>query len=389
MTNTTQKSYIIWGIRLVVALLFIFSGLIKANDPIGFSYKLVEYFEVLNLSFLNNFSVAIAILICSLEVILGALLFLGFWRKQVTWGLLLLIIFFTFLTFYSAFFEVVTSCGCFGDAIPLTPWQSFTKDCILLLLICILFYFKDQINPLIEDHYTQSILTTAIIVISIGFGVYTYNFLPIIDFLPYKKGNNLPSLMTVPEGESLDEYETIYSLENKETKETKNVSDKVYLKDEIWKDESWEVVGEPKTRLIKEGYKVPISDLIINDVDGVDHTDEIIENPDYNLIIVAYDLHKVNYDGLQKLNELAKSVVEDYRVRTVLLTSSSNTVVEEVTANMDLFAEVFYVDAIPLKSMVRANPGLILLKNGIVINKWHFHILPSADKLADKYFTKE
>lgn len=386
MKSTSKKSfYIIWGIRLIVSILFIFSGLIKANDPIGFSYKLVEYFDVFKLNFLNDYSVAIAIAICSLEIILGALLLFGFWSKKTIWGLLLLIIFFTFLTFYSAFFEVVTSCGCFGDAIPLTPWQSFTKDCILLILIAILFYYKEQIKPLIKDFYTQSILTTCVIVVSIGFGVYTYNFLPIIDFLPYKSGNNLPSLMTIPEGESIDEYETIYVLKNKETNETKKVGDKEYLQAEIWKDQSWEIVGDPETRLIKKGYQVPISDLIISDINGVDHTNEIIENPEYNLIIVAYDINSANPDGLKKLNNLAQSAAEEYRIRTVILTASTMQAVEKATNGLDLFSEIFFVDAIPLKSMVRSNPGLMLLKNGTVIKKWHFHILPSIQKLADKY----
>lgn len=388
MNSTSKKTfYIIWVVRLIVSILFIFSGLIKANDPIGFSYKLVEYFGVFKLSLLNDYSVAIAIAICSLEIILGALLLFGFWSKKTTWGLLLLIVFFTFLTFYSAFFEVVTSCGCFGDAIPLTPWQSFTKDCILLLLIGILFYYKGQIKPIIKDFYTQSILTCCIVVISIGFGVYTFNFLPIIDFLPYKVGNHLPSLMTVPEGETLDEYETIYVLKNKETNETKKVGDKEYLRDEIWKDQSWEIIGDPETRLIKKGYQIPISDLIISDINGIDHTNEIIENPDYSLIIVAYDINSTNLDGLRKLNELAQSAAEDYRIRTVLLTASSMQAVEEATSGLELFSEVFFVDAIPLKSMVRSNPGLMLLKNGTVINKWNFHILPSVQKLADKYIT--
>src|SRR5690606_14590131 len=309
--------YLIWGIRLFVALLFIFSGLIKANDPIGFGYKLIEYFDVFGLHFLNNLSVVIAIVICSLEIILGALLLLGFWSRKVIWGLLLLIVFFNFLTFYSAFFEVVTSCGCFGDAIPLSPWESFIKDCILLVLIGVLFYFKDAITPLIPEQYIQNILTAAIVVISIGFGVYTYNFMPIIDFLPYKNGNHIPSLMTVPEGELLPQYETIYHLENKDTQETKKITDKEYLESEIWKDERWKIVGDPETKLVKAGYTVPIADLVISDADGMDRTDEIVENPDYNLIIVAYNLDETNISGLEQLNELALSS-EEYRVRTVL-----------------------------------------------------------------------
>src|SRR5690554_6117978 len=186
--------------RILTGIVFVFSGLIKANDPVGFSYKLQEYFHVLGLQFLNDSAVIIAVLICSLEVLLGGLLLLGFWRKWVAWGLLLLILFFTFLTFYSAFFEVVTSCGCFGDAIPLTPWQSFGKDLVLLALILVIFFNRDAIRPVISGKGAQTVLTVVLIIVSVGIGIYTVNYLPFIDFLPYKKGNNLPALMTLPEG---------------------------------------------------------------------------------------------------------------------------------------------------------------------------------------------
>src|SRR5690606_33661326 len=225
-------------------------------------------FLVFGMDYLNDYSTWIAIVVCAFEIILGALLLLGIAGRQVAWGLLLLILFFTFLTFYSAFFEVVTSCGCFGDAIPLTPWQSFIKDCVLLVLISFLLYNREKINPLVEDNYTRSILTACIVVVSLGLGVYTYNFLPIIDFLPYKTGNHLPSLMRVPEGESLDAYETIYTLQDEATGETKKLTDEEYLKQEISTDESWKIIGDPQTRLVKKGYQVPISDLIINDLDG-------------------------------------------------------------------------------------------------------------------------
>lgn len=143
--------------RAIVGLLFIFSGLIKANDPLGFGYKLQEYFEVFHISFLNDYAVLLAILLCTLEIVLGALLLLGFWSSKVAWGLLIIIIFFTFLTFYSAFFEVVTSCGCFGDAIPLTPWQSFSKDVILLILILQLFLRRTKILPVIAGKKSSAI----------------------------------------------------------------------------------------------------------------------------------------------------------------------------------------------------------------------------------------
>ena len=172
--------------RFFVGALFIFSGLIKANDPLGFGYKLQEYFEVFHLNFLSPAATGIAILLCTLEIVLGALLILGFWSKKVAWGLLLLIIFFTLLTFISAAFKVVTSCGCFGDAIPLTPWQSFTKDLILLVLILIIFINKKAIEPLVKKASSQRNLAVAVTILSLGFGLYTYNVLPVIDFLPYR-----------------------------------------------------------------------------------------------------------------------------------------------------------------------------------------------------------
>src|ERR1700744_3164400 len=139
---------LIWFCRIFVGLLFIFSGLIKINDPLGFFFKLEEYFDVFHITFLSPLSVWIAILLCSLEIILGFALLIGVRAKQVAWGLLLLIIFFAFLTFYSAAFKVVQTCGCFGDAIPLTPWQSFSKDLVLLSLIVVLFINRENIRPL-------------------------------------------------------------------------------------------------------------------------------------------------------------------------------------------------------------------------------------------------
>lgn len=387
MNQTSFHSPIsVWVARIFTGALFIFSGLIKANDPIGFAYKLEEYFQVFQMSFLNDISVYIAIIICSIEIILGAFLILGLWRRKVVWGLLLLIIFFTFLTFYSAFFEVVSSCGCFGDAIPLTPWESFIKDLILFALIIFLFVNRKKITPLITDAYTRNIVSAVLVIISIAVGVYTYNFLPVLDFLPYKKGNNLPELMHIPEGAKLDEYETIYELKNKTTGEEKSLTDKEYLKTEIWKDEDWEIIGDPKTRILSKGYEAPIGDLIINDENGFEYTDQIIDNPEYNFIIVAYDLNKTNESALQKLNDLASKLTEEYQTRTVILTSSAYEKTAKLSEELNLTQEFLFADAIPLKSMVRTNPGLLLMKNGTVIDKWSYHLVPSFERLSKKYF---
>ncbi len=157
---------------------------------------------------------------------------------------------------------------------------------------------------------------------------------------------------------------------------------------EVWKDENWEVIGSPSKKLIKKGYDVKIKDLMITDASGTDYTKEIVENPYYNLVVVAYNLNETNEDAIAEANALALNAAEQFNIRTVLLTSNSAKDAEQFSKRMKLFMEVFYADAVPLKSMVRANPGVLLLKNGVIVNKWHYHSLPSFDNFTEKYFTK-
>lgn len=374
--------------RIFVGILFIFSGLIKANDTLGFGYKLEEYFDVFHLSFFSPYATLIAGFLCVLEIVLGALLLLGFWSKKVATGLLGIIVFFTFLTFVSAYFQVVTSCGCFGDAIPLTPWQSFSKDLVLLVLIVYIFIQRNKILPVTADAGRQQVICIAVTAISVIFPVYTYSYLPVIDFLPYKVGANLPQLMSIPAGAAPDEFLIMYKLKNKATGEKKEMSDKDYLKSGIWKDNNWEIVGEPDQKLIKKGYEPKIKDLVISDASGTNYTKELIENPYYNLVIVAYNLRDTNEDAVAKLNALTLNASEQFNVRTVFLTSNSAQDAAAFSKKMKLMSEVFYADGVPLKSMVRANPGVILLKGGVVINKWSFRAMPSFDQLAERYFSK-
>lgn len=386
----TKTNYLLGFCRIFTGLLFIFSGFIKANDPTGFGYKLQEYFEVFHLTAFNEYATAIAVVICGFEILLGALLLLGVYANTVAWGLLLLILFFTFLTFYSAFFEVVTSCGCFGDAIPLTPWQSFSKDLVLLALILVIFFNRKQLRSIIKGSGNQFVATVITAIISLGIGIYTVNYLPFIDFLPYKVGNNLPSLMVLPEGKQGDLFEQIYTMKNKKTGETKKVNDKVYMADKLWEDESWEIIGEPESKLVKKGYDIPIPDLLITDADGADHTQEIIANPYYNLVIVAKDLSSTNIDAIQKINQAAIQLTKDYNgLRVVLLTASASKDAQYLSDKMQLIAEIFYADLIPLKSMVRANPGVLLLKGGNVVGKWHYNNFPDAKTIEDKFLSKD
>lgn len=382
-----MKNGLIWFCRIAVGLLFIFSGLIKINDPLGFSYKLEEYFEVFHITFLNGFAVGIAIILCALEIILGFALLIGVRAKQVAWGLLLLIIFFSFLTFYSAYFKVVQTCGCFGDAIPLTPWQSFSKDLILLLLILVLFKNRNAIKPLFNAKTSDQLLATSV-VIALGLGVYTYSSLPVIDFLPYKIGNNILEEMKTPPGAKPDEYELTYSLQNKKTSATKTMTDKEYLKTGIWKDNNWVIVGNPESKLVKKGFTPKITDLVIQDAQGNNYTQELFSSPYYQLYIVAYNLKATNKKAINRINALAANLIQNYNVRTIFLTSNSPTDAAAFAKEHRLISEIFYADGVPLKSMVRANPGLILVKNGTVINKWHYHNMPKYDTLVKDYLAK-
>ncbi|MBS1526906.1 MAG: DoxX family protein [Bacteroidetes bacterium] len=376
---------VVWICRILVGLLFIFSGLIKINDPLGFSYKLDEYFDVFHIGFLSDFSLSLAIILCTLEVVLGFGILIGVRPVKVAWGLLLLIIFFGFLTFYSAWFKVVQTCGCFGDAIPLTPWQSFSKDMVLLALVLVIFVNRQTIKPIFSPKMGDRLLVGSV-VIALAIGLYTYNFLPVIDFLPYKVGANIPSEMKAPPGSKPDEFEIMYHLKNKKTGEEKDMNDKDYIKSNIWKDNNWVVVGTPESTLLKKGYDIPIKDLVIQDAQGNNYTNELLANPFNNLVIVAYDLNKTNTQALGRLNALAINLAQNFNTRTVLLTSAPAEDAEAFSKAHRLAMEIFYADEVPLKTMVRANPGVLLLKNGTILGKWHYHNVPSYDNLVKEYF---
>lgn len=387
-TNTPQKASVwLWIARIFVGLLFVFSGLIKANDPLGFSYKLIEYFEVFHITFLNFAALGLAIFLCSLEMILGVALLIGVRGRQVAWWLLGIIIFFAFLTFYSAVFKVVQTCGCFGDAIVLTPWQSFSKDLVLLVLIIALFKNRTKIKPLFNTKTSDTLLLIAII-LSFGVSLYTYNFLPVMDFLAYKVGANIPDEMKTPPGAMPDEYEQTYNLKNSKTGATKTMTDKEYIKSNIWKDNNWAVVGNPVSRLVKKGFTPLIQDLSIQDAQKNDYTKELLSSPYYSLFIVADDLAHTDTTAIDNLNAICINLTQNFNIRTILLTSSPVPDAQAFVKQHHLISEVFFADGVPIKEMVRANPGILLIKNGTVIGKWHYHTMPVYDQLVKQYIQK-
>jgi uncharacterized membrane protein YphA (DoxX/SURF4 family) len=348
--------------RLFVGILFIISGLIKLNDPLGFSYKLDEYFgePVFNMPYFVPFSLAIALFLVILEVVLGVMLLIGYKSKWTIWSLLLLVVLFSFLTFYSAYFDVVKDCGCFGDALHLTPWQSFSKDLILLFFILILFYNQKLIKAVFSNNI-QHILVLASIALCSFMGYWVINHLPLKDFRPYAVGTNIRKSMEIPDNapKSVVEMIFIYKV---------NGVDKEFTEKDLMNLPEGAEFVDRKDKVIIQGYIPPIHDFKL-DLDGADNTDLILSK-EKALLIVAYDLDKANIGSLQKLNELHKNASsKGYYV--ALLTGSSSDVIASMKKKYGFTFDCLFCDAIALKTIERANPSLVLLNYGTIIQKIH------------------
>lgn len=350
--------------RLFVGILFIISGLIKLNDPLGFSYKLEEYFSepVFNMPFFVPFSLAIALFLVILEVVLGVMLLIGYKSKLTIWLLLILIVKFSFLTFYSAYFDVVKDCGCFGDALHLTPWQSFTKDIVLLFFILILLFNQKLIKPVFSDK-VQILLILLSIILSSFMGYWVINHLPLKDFRPYKVGTNIKKDMEIPEGapKSVVEMVFIYNV---------NGVDKEFTEKDLMSLPAGAKFVDRKDKVIVQGYLPPIHDFKL-ELDGNDQT-QLIFSKEKSLLIIAYDLEKSSPDGLQKLGKLYQDAsAKGYYV--ALVTGSSNDVIDNVKKKYGFTFDFLFCDATTLKTIERANPSLVVLHYGNVKQKVHYN----------------
>lgn len=355
-TFTTQFS------RLFVGILFIISGLIKLNDPIGFSYKLDEYFSepVFNMPFFVPYSLAIALFLVILEVVLGVMLLIGYKSKITIWSLMLMIILFTFLTFYSAYFDVVKDCGCFGDALHLTPWQSFSKDIILLVFILILFFNQKNVKPLFPNGI-QNTLVLASIVLSCLMGYWVINHLPLKDFRPYKVGTNIKTSMEIPDNapKSVTEMIFIYKVNGVDTEFTEK---------DLMSLPAGATFVDRKDKIIVQGYLPPIHDFKL-DLDGQDNT-QLILSKEKTVLIVAYDLEKANRAAMQNLGKLYKTAsAKGYYV--AMLTGSSPDVIDATKKKYGYTFDVLFCDATALKTIERANPSFMVLHYGIIKQKVH------------------
>lgn len=375
--------------RFLVGGLFIFSGFIKANDPLGFSYKLQEYFEVFKadsgLGIFESFAhiaLPLAILLCVSEMALGFMLLVGY-KRNLTLGLLFTqIAFFTFLTFYSACYNKVTTCGCFGDFLVLKPWTSFWKDVVLLMLITLLISGKEHVNELFSGLITMALSAIAI-VLSFAFPIYAYRNLPPLDFRPYAIGMNIKDNMKAGSDYKPAEYESGFIYENLKTHEQKHFDMKNYP----WQDTlNWKWVATDNI-LIHDAINPPkIVDFSISDMNGNDIKDSILNNKDYMFLLICYDLTKTedNETVHAKINDLYKLADADH-VKLIALTAGDAKQIDNYKHTHQAMYDFANADGIVLKTMVRANPGLILIKDGTIIMNWHYNNFPTYSDVKQKY----
>ncbi|MFI5149433.1 MAG: BT_3928 family protein [Bacteroidia bacterium] len=380
-------------VRVVVGITFIYSGFIKSNDPIGFAYKLEEYFEVFSQDLANSkflvsmfhwmadWSVFFAILVCVSEVALGFMLLTGLYKRLTLWLLLAQIVFFTFLTFYSACYNKVTHCGCFGDAIVLTPWQSFTKDIALCFLISILWVGERHIKPVFGS-FLGKITIVVITGISIAFPVYTWAYLPVKDYRPYAPGKNICEQMKP--GPHYKQAEFGYLYKNK-----KNGTVQAFPADKLpWKDSLTWVYDT--VQLIHPAVDEPlIVDFKITDPETQDDlTDSVLKNPDYYFLLVAYDLKHTNRKVQGRINDFVGLCDKDKK-KFMALTSAPHEEIRDFRLEVQAAYPYLNGDQTMLKTMIRSNPGLMLMKGCTVIANWPFRSFPSYNDVKAKYFNNK
>lgn len=353
--------------RLFVGILFIFSGLTKLDDPVGTAIKLKEYFEVFASSFSKVFDVfipfdqSIAVFLIVFEVMLGIALILNYRMKLTTLLLLLLSAFFTFLTFYSAYFNKVTDCGCFGDAIKLSARETFYKDVVLMLFSIFLFIRRNHFNPGRSHKTLLDGIITGFICINIFIAVYTIYHLPLIDFRPYKIGNNIPELM---KPSAPFHYRYIMEKNGKEYKFDQYPSDTTYKFKEM-------VLLNPEAQ-------PKITDYHVWNDEG-DYTQETFQGN--KLFVIMYDVNKADKTHLGEINRLAaslKGVVE-----TWILTASEKSHIDNLRRHYHLDIPYYFTDMTVLEAVIRSNPGLWLLKDGVVKGKWPYTNLPDPGEIKE------
>lgn len=369
--------------RLLVGILFIFSGLIKANDPLGLSYKMQEFFEIWNMAFLDTYALSLSVVMIAFEILAGIAVLLGWRMRLFAWLLLALILFFSFLTGYAVISGKIRECGCFGNCIPLQAMGSFIKDLILLLLIGILFIYRKEIDSKVSGKKSLWILGVTLL-ISFSIQWYTLRYLPLVDCLPFKKGANILEKMKPPIG-AVPDSSVIHFVYEKRGKTVE------YRADQLPSDlDSTYTFIKRYDKLIRKGNsEAEIKDFILLSQSGNDSTLPVLEKPGYQLMLISGSFPQINpfwNKAFIVLYTLAKS-----KNIPVFLTSSN---LPEAKAwlkanSLDNQVPFFGCDATAVKTAARADPTLYLLKKGTILGKWSYASLEMAEPVLAELPTQK
>ena len=363
--------------RTLLGLVFTFSGFVKAVDPLGTTYKIEDYLKAFGGFFTDLLVLApiAAYLLIAAEFLLGVCLLLNVQTKWTGWCTLAFMLVMTPLTLWIALSNPVSDCGCFGDALVLTNWQTFWKNIVLLALVAVLLICRKHIPATFTPMYEAGFFTLGVLLVS-GLMAWTLYHLPIMDFRPYKVGNNIPELMEVPEDAPQDEYEItfIYSKDGQEKEFT--------LENYPKGDSTWTFVDQ-KSKLIRKGYEAPIHDFEILNAEYEDITYDILESETPVTLIIMYDLEKADRSMMDKMTHIYLLCQSRLEQCYIVTGSGEETIAgfcyDYVVNHTDVYStpfshpdEVFCTcDPVTLKTIVRANPGVIVVQNGTIIDKYN------------------
>lgn len=362
-------------IRMLLGATFVFSGFVKGIDPLGSAYKFTDYFTAFGIDWAAAFSLVLSILLALAEFGIGIALLFNYRVKLFSWLCLLFMAFFLPFTLWIAIKNPVTDCGCFGDAIIISNWGTFFKNIILITFAIWVFISRNKYHNKLDIKFQNSYFLFFLLLL--GYVQYHgLNHLPIIDFRPYKIGNNITKGMEMPANASQDVFRNEFIYKNKLTGKTQKFNETNYP----WKDTiNWQYVSM-NSKLVKKGYHPPIHDFTIENSYGEDVADFYLGDKNYTLMLISSNLEKSNKKRQAVINRLAEKAKEE-GWNFICLTASTS---EDITRFQQLYNpayEFFFCDEITLKTMIRSNPGLILTKEGTILKNWHWRDIPEFGDL--------
>jgi len=365
--NEKLKKIITEVCRCLLGVVFIFSGTVKNIDPVGGALKFDDYLGAFHLSSLKAISLFASINLSGLEFLLGLCLLVAVYRRLTTICLLLFMSFMTLLTLYLAIFNPVHDCGCFGDAFILTNWQTFFKNILILLPATIVtFLFYKKMTPL-YSYRAYWFVPLFGYIFMLGFSYYNYYNLPVKDFRPYSVGSNIPQKMSIPEDAPLDEIEFIYAKDGKQ--KTFSMASLAEI------DSTWTFVD---SKIVKEGYRPPIISFELYDASDNNISDAILEEDKTVFLLVSPHLEDASDSNSDEINSIY-DYARKHGYAFYGVTASAHESIEEWNNTTGAEYPFLTADDVTLKTIIRANPGLVMLRSGTIIQKWHYSNLPHEE----------